>query len=174
MSPGPHRCECSLTPFSGRVFNLKPQIEFLNYLMTLALEEADKAVAAGEVPVGAVLAEGEEVVARGHNLTESAPCAASHAEMLVIEEGSKKLNKWRLSEAILVVTLEPCTMCTGAIKLARIPTIAFGALDPRAGAMGSLYDLSTDPRTGIPPRIISGIREEECSNRLKEFFRMKR
>ncbi len=138
--------------------------------MQEALIEAKKAAAIGEVPVGAVIAHQGNIISRAHNLTESEKDATSHAEVLAIRAASKILGNWRLSEATLVVTLEPCTMCAGAIKLSRIPTIVFGTLDPRAGGMGSLYDVSADPRTGPVPRVVTGVCEEECSRVLKEFF----
>ena len=153
---------------------MEPSAGFLSYLMTCALEEATKAAAQGEVPVGAIIASADEVLVRSHNLTESRPDSTAHAEMLAIQDASLKLKKWRLTDAILVVTLEPCSMCVSAAKLARIPLIVFGARDPRAGAIGSIYDLAADTRTGPSPRIISGILEQECGVVLKEFFMGKR
>ena len=138
--------------------------------MQEALIEAQKAAALGEVPVGAVIAHNGSIIARAHNLTESETDATGHAEILAIRAASKVIGNWRLSEATLVVTLEPCTMCAGAIKLSRVSTVVFGTLDPRAGGMGSLYDVSADTRTGPPPRVVTGVCEETCRKILKDFF----
>ena len=153
---------------------MKPTEEFLNYLMDEAIEEAVQSELAGEVPIGAVVAVGDSIISRAHNLTESTPDSTSHAEVLAIREASKKVKNWRLDDAILVVTLEPCSMCAGAIKLARIPIVVYGSLDPKAGAMGSIYDLTADSRTGPAPRVIAGVREEQCTRMLKEFFLRRR
>jgi tRNA(adenine34) deaminase len=96
--------------------------------------------------------------------------ASAHAEMLVIREASSVLGDWRLSESILCVTLEPCTMCSGAIRLSRVGTIVFGAADARLGAVGSLFDICEDPRLGAVPRIIRGVKEKECGQILSDFF----
>jgi tRNA(adenine34) deaminase len=148
--------------------------DFLNYLMHEALAEARLAAAANEVPVGAVIAHENTIIGRGHNTTESALTVTSHAELNAITQASQALHNWRLSECILCVTLEPCTMCLGAIRLARIPTLVFGAGDSKQGAAGSLYDLSQDARLGPPPRVISGINRAECESELKKFFQAKR
>ncbi len=144
--------------------------QILASLMQEALRESAKALQMGEVPVGAVVAHQGQILARGHNLTETRHDAAAHAEMIVLNEASRKLNNWRLSDCILCVTLEPCTMCIGASRLARVGAIVFGASDSRLGAAGSLYDLSEDPRLGPLPRVIRGVLAEECENNLKTFF----
>jgi len=148
--------------------------EFLENLMTIALSEAEKALAAGEVPVGAVIAQGERIVSRSHNQTESDRSVSSHAEMIAIGLAGKSLGNWRLNECVLCVTLEPCTMCLGAIRLSRLPTLIFGAGDSKQGAVGSLYDLSDDPRLGPPLRVIQGIQQPKCEALLREFFAKRR
>lgn len=139
--------------------------------MDEALEEAKRAATAGEVPVGAVVAHAGKIIGRGHNLTEARGTVSAHAEIIAINQASETLGGWRLSECILCVTLEPCTMCLGAIRLARIPTLVFGAGDSRQGATGSLYDLSQDPRLGDPIRVIRNIKQTECEEMLSQFFK---
>ncbi len=148
--------------------------EYIDYLMSNAYSEAHKAGRLGEVPVGAVVSCGDRIISRAHNLTERLHDATAHAEILALQVASAKLKSWRLNDSILCVTLEPCTMCIGAIKAARVPVVIFGASDPRAGAVGSIYDLAIDSRTGTPPRVISGIREKECAEILREFFAKRR
>lgn len=150
---------------------IPPTAEQVNLLMNEALREAKHAAAAGEVPVGAVISHSGTIIGRGHNLTETQSTVSAHAEMLAINQASQKLGGWRLSECILCVTLEPCTMCLGAIRLARIPTLVFGAGDSRQGAIGSLYDLSQDPRLGDPIRVIRNIKQPECEEILSQFFK---
>jgi tRNA(adenine34) deaminase len=148
--------------------------DFVDYLMQEALAEARLAAIQGEVPVGAVLAQGGAIIGRGHNTTESGHTVVAHAELHAINQASLTLGNWRLSESILCVTLEPCTMCLGAIRLARIPTLIFGAGDSKQGAVGSLYDLAQDQRLGAPLRVISGVRLLECQEVLSKFFKSKR
>ena len=142
--------------------------------MAEALKEAALANQLNEVPVGAVIAHRETIIGRGHNTTESNQSVISHAEINAISEASRTLSSWRLSECVLCVTLEPCTMCMGAIRLARIPTVIFGAGDSRQGAAGSLYDLSQDERLGNPPRVIRGISNDACRDILRAFFKGRR
>jgi len=142
-------------------------------LMHSALEEASKA--GQEVPVGAVLVDAEgQIIAAGHNLREEKNDPTSHAEIEVIREAAAKLNSWRLDNCTLVVTLEPCVMCAGAILAARIPRVVFGAWDERVGASGSIYDVLRDSRLGKPVEVIAGVLEEECSSVLRTFFSEKR
>jgi tRNA(adenine34) deaminase len=148
-----------------------PSAEFLEHLMHEALIEASKAAALGEVPVGAVVAHQGVIISRAHNTTETDSTAVAHAEIHAITSASQSLGNWRLSECVLCVTLEPCTMCLGAIRLARIPTLVFGAGDSRQGAVGSLYDLSQDERLGSPLRVITGIKKAECESSLSTFFK---
>ena len=137
--------------------------------MELALKEARLAAEIGEVPVGAVIVRGGEVIAKAHNLCEANRCATAHAELLAIEEASRKLGSWRLSDCTLYVTLEPCPMCTGALINARIPKIVFGAKDPRAGACGSLINLLTYPLE-MHPDVVSGVMQSESLELLRAFF----
>ena len=142
-------------------------------LMRDALAEAAKAGI--EVPVGAILVSpAGEVISAGHNLRESKNDPTSHAEIEVIREAAEKLGSWRLEDLTLVVTLEPCVMCAGAIIAARIPRVVFGAWDERVGASGSVYDVLRDSRLGSPVEVIPGILGEECSAVLKDFFTSKR
>jgi tRNA(adenine34) deaminase len=148
--------------------------ELADYLMSEALKEASFGALKGEVPVGAVIAVNGSIVARAHNLTESVSFVGAHAEMLAIQEASRQGANWRLTESILCVTLEPCTMCFGAARLSRISAIIYGAGDSRQGAVGSLYDLSTDTRLGPPITVIRNHMAEESSKLLKDFFASKR
>jgi tRNA(adenine34) deaminase len=153
---------------------IPPTPEQLNLLMNEALREAANAAAAGEVPVGAVVAHAGNIIGRGHNLTEGRGTVSAHAEMIAIDQAAHALGGWRLSECILCVTLEPCTMCLGAIRLARVPLLVFGAGDSRQGAVGSLYDLSQDSRLGDPIRVIRNIKQNECEEMLSQFFKQLR
>lgn len=146
----------------------------LDRLMTAALCEARAAEIIGEVPVGAVVYHNGEIIARAHNRVEADTDCCAHAEILAIKQASLVLDNWRLSQAVICVTLEPCSMCMGAIRLARIPLLIYGASDPRVGAAGSLYNLASDDRLGPAIELISGIKAEECAQLLKNFFRAKR
>lgn len=148
--------------------------DFVDYLMQEALAEAAIAAAHNEVPVGAVIAHGNTIIGRGHNTTETDRTVVAHAELHAISAATRTLGNWRLSECVLCVTLEPCTMCLGAIRLARIPTVVFGAGDSKQGAVGSLYDLSQDPRLGAGVRVVRGIRANECEEALRNFFSQRR
>jgi len=142
--------------------------------MALALQEAQKAFIKDEVPIGAVLVLNGVVIAQAHNLRETSQQADAHAESLVIREACEKLGTWHLDGAILYVTLEPCTMCTGVSILSRVDTIVYGASDPKGGSLGSLYDLTLIKGFNHYPKVISGILDEECSSLLKSFFASKR
>jgi len=135
-----------------------------------ALELAKAAGDLGEVPVGAVGVVGGQVVGRGYNRREVDCDPLSHAELKAIAEASAALKSWRLSEATLYVTLEPCTMCAGALIQARLGRLVFGAMDPKAGAVGSLYDLLKDDRLNHQVAVTRGVLEVECSTILKDFF----
>ena len=139
--------------------------------MRLALAEARKALNKNEVPVGAVVVYEDRVIGRGHNLIESLQDPTAHAEMLAVTAAANTLASWRLDQSILYVTLEPCMMCTGAILLARIPLIVYGAADPRYGACGSALQMADGAKLDIQARVIGGIMKEESSLLLKEFFR---
>ena len=144
-------------------------IEHIKY-MEQALIEANKAERLGEVPIGAIIVKNGEIIARAHNLRETLKSPIAHAEILAIEEASKKLSGWRLEECILYVTLEPCQMCAGALIQARIAEVVYGTDDPKAGCAGTLVNLLQDDRFNHQVRVTSGIMEEECSNILKDFF----
>ena len=138
--------------------------------MDKALALAALGASLGEVPVGAVIWHDGKIISAHHNLVETNHDASAHAEMLVMREAADILSDWRLNQTILCVTLEPCTMCSGAIRLSRVGTLIFGAADPRLGAVGSLFDICEDPRLGALPRVIRGIRANECGMLLSEFF----
>lgn len=140
--------------------------------MCLALEEAARAALSGDVPVGAVvLSPDGTVLATGHNEREATGDPTAHAEILAIRRAAGKLGAWRLTECTLVVTLEPCTMCAGAIVQSRVDRVVFGALDEKAGAAGSLWDVVRDRRLNHRPEVIHGVLAEECSELLTSFFR---
>lgn len=141
-----------------------------NYWMGKAIREARKAERLGEVPIGAVIVREGAIIGRGHNLRESRHDPVAHAELLAVRQAARRSGNWRLTGAILYVTLEPCVMCMGALILARIDTVVFGCRDPKAGAAGSLYDLSCDPRLNHRFPLIAGVRGEECSAMLSQFF----
>jgi len=138
--------------------------------MAMALEEATAAAAIGEVPIGAVVVCDGAVVARGHNRREIDHDPTAHAEMLAIREASAKLGKWRLSDCTIYVTLEPCPMCAGAMHAARIDRLVYGAPDPKAGAVGTLYDLSSDERLNHRFDYTPGVLAGESAVLLRAFF----
>ena len=138
--------------------------------MALALQEAEQAAEKGEIPVGAVVVYRGEVIARGHNLREKTHSPLAHAEMLALENASQYLGSWRLEECALYVTLEPCVMCVGAILQARVARVVFGCLDPKGGAVESLYRLCEDSRLNHHPAVTGGVLKRECGQILTEFF----
>jgi len=138
--------------------------------MRLALQEAEKASKKDEVPVGAVVIHEGRVIGRGHNLMETLQDPTAHAEMLAITAAANTLASWRLDDSVLYVTLEPCMMCTGAVLLARIPLIVYGAADPRYGACGSAMNLTDGQKLDGQTRVIGSVLDEECSSMLKGFF----
>jgi len=142
--------------------------------MDLALSEAEKAMAAGEVPVGAVLVSAGTVVGRGYNRPISASDPTAHAEMLAIREAARALGNYRLREVTLYCTVEPCIMCAGAMVHARISRLVFGTPDPKAGAAGSIYNVLTDPRLNHRVEVVSGICEDRCAAILRTFFASRR
>lgn len=139
--------------------------------MKEAILEAKKAEELGEVPIGAVIVKNEEIIARAYNLRESLKNPIAHAEILAIQEASKRINDWRLYDCTLYVTLEPCQMCAGALIQSRIKQVVFGTNDPKAGCAGTLLNLLQDNRFNHKVEIVKGILENECSNLLKDFFR---
>ena len=139
--------------------------------MLEALKEANAAAAEGEVPIGAVIVRGGEIIARAHNRTEQAKDPTAHAEILAIREAAARLGGWRLPGCSMYVTVEPCSMCAGAIVWSRIERLYIGAMDPKAGACGSLYNIPCDSRLNHNVEIETGLLGEECSRLMKDFFR---
>lgn len=139
--------------------------------MQEAIREAKIAADLGEVPVGAVLVYEGEIIAKAHNEVETGQDATKHAEMLALERASAKLGRWRLSGTKLIVTLEPCPMCYGAIMLSRVDELYFGCYDSRLGAVGSLFDLSQIPEFPHRTSVYAGVLENECSELLSGFFK---
>lgn len=142
--------------------------------MEEALSLAGEAAAAGEVPVGAVALFEGRVVGRGRNRREQANDPTAHAELLAVQEAARALGRWRLTGVTVYVTLEPCAMCAGAMVLARIDRLVFGAADPKAGAVGSLRDLSADPRLNHRFPVERGLLGDRCGDLLRQFFRSRR
>jgi tRNA(adenine34) deaminase len=143
-------------------------------IMALAIEEARRAAAQGEVPVGAVLVVGGEIVAARGNERERRHDPTAHAEMLVLRDGAAIVGGWRLQEATIYVTLEPCAMCAGAIVLARIKRLVYGADDPKAGAAGTIFNIVDHPALNHRPEVRAGVLAREASALLREFFASKR
>jgi tRNA(adenine34) deaminase len=144
------------------------------YFMRLALREAQRALEHDDVPIGAVVAHAGELIAAGHNERELRQDPTAHAETIALREAARALGSWRVLDAVLYVTLEPCAMCAGAIVLARIPRVVFGARDPKAGACGSVLDVLGEPRLNHRPQVASGLLGEECGVLLSEFFASRR
>ncbi len=142
--------------------------------MSLALKEASIAAALGETPVGAVLVQGDQVIASAHNLRESLQDPTAHAEILCLQQAGRVLGTWRMEECTLYVTLEPCPMCAGAILMSRLARCVFGAYDPEKGCCGSVYDLPADPKFHAPTRWTAEIHKKECEQMLKDFFQHRR
>lgn len=142
--------------------------------MTMALEEAEKAAQAGEIPVGAVLVRDGEVLSRAHNLRETLHDPTAHAEMLCMRQAAMASGSWRLKGCTLYVTLEPCPMCAGAMVMSQLSACVFGASDARQGCCGSVYDLPGDPALGAATVWQGGVMAEECAALLKDFFASKR
>lgn len=139
--------------------------------MKEALIEARKAYELGEVPIGAVVVRDGQVIARGHNLTETSKDPTSHAEMIAIREAAKVLGGWRLIGCSMYVTVEPCSMCTGAMIWSRIESLYIGTMDPKAGACGSVFNIADEEKLNHRIHVERGILEEECSSIMREFFR---
>ncbi|EFF91896.1 MULTISPECIES: tRNA adenosine(34) deaminase TadA [Streptomyces] len=140
--------------------------------MRLALAEARRAVEGGDVPVGAVVLSADgAVLGAGHNEREATGDPTAHAEVLAIRRAAERVGEWRLSGCTLVVTLEPCTMCAGALVLSRVDRVVYGARDEKAGAAGSLWDVVRDRRLNHRPEVIEGVLAEDCAALLTEFFR---
>ncbi len=143
--------------------------------MRLALDEGALALPTGDVPVGAVVVAADgTVLGRGHNVREADGDPTGHAEVRALRAAAATVGEWRLTGATLVVTLEPCTMCAGALVLARVERLVYGAEDPKAGAVGSLWDVVRDRRLNHRPEVVGGVLAEECSEALRAFFRTHR
>jgi len=152
----------------------EPDSQRDDWLMQAALDQARQAERLGDVPIGAVVARGDEILARAYNrrILDADPTA--HAEMLAIRAAAAALGDWRLAGCTLAVTLEPCPMCAGAIVLARLDRLVYGAADPKAGAVRTLYEICTDERLNHRVEVVAGVRADECGALLTEFFRRQR
>ena len=161
----------------GRGGNGRPRRPFFprdEYFMRLALREAERSLEHGDVPVGCVIAHDGEVVAAAPNERELRQDPTAHCEVLALREASSRLGTWRLTGASLYVTLEPCAMCAGAIVLARVPRVIYGAADPKAGAAGSVIDVLSEPRFNHRPDVVGGLLAEESAELLRRFFAERR
>ena len=145
-----------------------------DHFMRLALREAARASEHEDVPIGAVLVQGGEVMAAAHNERELRQDPTAHAEIVLLREAARAAGAWRLLETVLYVTLEPCAMCAGAIVLARVPRVVYGARDPKAGACGSVLDVLGEPRLNHRPEVAGGLLAQECGELLSEFFATRR
>jgi len=144
------------------------------HYMRQALKQAEQALAENEVPIGAVIVHAERVIAAAHNQREQLRDPTAHAEMIAITQAAESLGDWRLEQCTLYVTLEPCAMCAGAILLARIPVVVYGATDPKAGAVASLYQLLHDPRLNHRSQVVAGVLAEPCGAMISQFFQAQR
>ena len=144
------------------------------YFMRLALREASRALDHDDVPIGAVIVHEGEVIGSGHNEREVRADPTAHAELIALREAAHKLGSWRVLDTVMYVTLEPCTMCAGAIVLARVSRVVFGASDPKAGAAGSVLNVLDVPRLNHRPQVEGGLLAEECGELLRAFFAPKR
>ncbi|MBE4907793.1 tRNA adenosine(34) deaminase TadA [Bacillus luteolus] len=142
-----------------------------DYFMRLAIIEAKKAEMINEVPIGAIIVKDNEVIASAHNLRETEQRSIAHAELLAIDQACKVVGSWRLEEATLYVTLEPCAMCAGAIVLSRVKRVVYGAKDPKGGCAGTLMDLLQEERFNHQSEVVQGVLEEECGLLLSDFFK---
>ena len=143
--------------------------------MRAALDEARRALDSEDVPIGAVVLDVTgEVIGRGHNVRERDGDPTGHAELVAVREAAAAVGEWRLTGCTLVVTLEPCTMCAGAIVLSRLDRLVFGAFDPKTGAVGSLWDVVRDRRLNHRPEVVPGVLRDECSALLDDFFARQR
>ncbi len=144
------------------------------YFMRLAIREAQQALEHEDVPIGAVVVHDGEVIGAGHNERELREDPTAHAEMIALREAARALGSWRVLDSVMYVTLEPCAMCAGAIVLARLPRVVFGARDPKAGAAGSVLDVLDVPQLNHRPQVESGLLADECANLLRTFFAPRR
>jgi tRNA(adenine34) deaminase len=167
-------CDCVQDPDGGGPVTSAGFFPRDEYFMRLALREAERAVEHDDVPIGAVVVQGGEVLAAARNERELRADPTAHAELLALREASTKLGTWRLLDTVLYITLEPCAMCAGAIVLARVPRVVFGADDPKAGAAGSVLDVLAEPRLNHRPAVAGGLLAEEAADLLRSFFATRR
>ena len=153
---------------------MNPETVTEAHFMRLALREAERALEHDDVPIGAVIELGGEVIGAGHNERELRQDPTAHAEMIALREAAHAVGSWRILGATLYVTLEPCAMCAGAIVLARVDHVIYGAPDPKAGAAGSVLDVLAEPRLNHRPLVAGGLLEPECAELLRAFFRARR
>jgi tRNA(adenine34) deaminase len=144
------------------------------YFMRLALKEANRALEHDDIPVGALVVHNGEVIGSGHNERELRSDPTAHAEVIALRDAARTLRTWRVLDTVLYVTLEPCTMCAGAIVLARVPRVVFGTRDPKAGAAGSVLDVLAQPQLNHRPQVQSGLLAGECADLLRSFFASRR
>ena len=161
-------------PSARRAIQTRHAAFMHEYFMRMALAEAEAAMAEDEVPVGAVIVHGQRVIARAHNQREQLRDPTAHAEMIAITQAAESLASWRLEGCTLYVTLEPCPMCAGAILQSRIDTLVYGAWDPKAGAVETLYQLLSDPRLNHRTQSVGGVLLDGCSEILTRFFQDRR
>jgi tRNA(adenine34) deaminase len=144
------------------------------YFMRLAIREAERALEHDDVPIGAIVVRDGEVIASAHNERELRSDPTAHAELIALREAARSLGSWRVLDAIVYVTLEPCAMCAGALVLARVPRVIFGAPDPKAGAAGSVFNILEEPQLNHRPQVAGGLLAAECGELLTGFFGSKR
>ena len=144
------------------------------YFMRLAIREAERALEHDDVPIGAVIVRDGEVIGAGHNEREERADPTAHAEMIALREAARSLQSWRVLDAVMYVTVEPCAMCAGAIVLARLPRVIYGTTDPKAGAAGSVFDILREPRLNHNPQVAGGLLAEDCADLLRAFFAPRR
>jgi tRNA(adenine34) deaminase len=171
LGPGPSTPNRSLSPISTATSHFFPRDE---YYMRLALREAERALEHDDVPIGAVVVKDGEVIGVGHNERELREDPTAHAELIALREAARNLGSWRVLDAVLYVTLEPCAMCAGGIVLARVPRVVFGTTDPKAGAAGSVLDVLDIPQLNHRPQVNGGLLAEECADMLRAFFASRR
>jgi len=158
-------------PHNNPPFDLSIDQSVHEHWMREAILLAKEAEKIGEVPIGAIIVRGDEIIGRGYNLREQTMDPTAHAEMIAIRNASQQLDAWRLLECRLYVTLEPCPMCAGAIVQSRVPQVIYGTTDPKAGCAGTLMNLLQEPRFNHRTEVISDVLQEECSQLLTNFFR---
>lgn len=150
------------------------QQEEKEYFMSEALKEAQKSLEKEEIPIGCVIVKDGQIIGRGHNAREELNQAIMHAEMMAIQEANQTVGNWRLLDCTLFVTIEPCVMCSGAIGLARIPQVIYGARNQKFGAAGSLYNILQDERLNHRVAVETGVLEDDCAHIMQDFFRQRR